>query len=68
LPYLACTSLVAINISMDTFEDVLNIHDPSIPLAFLEEPKGSEECEGNDSVDDHDHNRDEWYGYNVDEE
>jgi len=40
---------------MDTPEDVANIHDPSIPPAFLKEPKESEECKGDASVDDHEH-------------
>jgi len=51
---------------MDTPEDVLNIHDSSILLAFVEEPKESEECEDDASVYDHKH--DEWYGHNVDGE
>ena len=51
---------------MDAPEDVLNIHDPSTPLILLEESKEREECEGDKSV--HDHEHDDWYGYNVDEE
>jgi len=34
---------------MNTHEDVLNIHNPSILLGFLKEPKESEKCEGDAS-------------------
>jgi len=43
-PFHTCASPVASSIFVDNSEDVSNIHDPSIPLAFLEEPKESEKC------------------------
>ena len=60
LPFLACASSIATSNFKDTSEDVLNIHDPSIPLPLLEEPEESEECQGNSRVCDHEH--DDWYG------
>jgi len=45
-PFLTCASPVATSISMDTLEDVPNIHDPSTPQVFLEESRRREECEG----------------------
>jgi len=64
--FLTCTSPIVTSLSMDTPEDISNIHDLSTPLVSLEESKESEECEGDASV--HDHAHDDWYGYNVDEE
>ena len=66
LPFLACVSPVANNVSMDTLENVLNIHDPYIPLTFLEESKDSKECESDAIV--HDLECDDWYSCNVNEQ
>jgi len=65
-PYLVCASSIETNISMDTPENVKNIHDLSIPVASLDDLRESKECEGDATM--HIHELDYWHSCNADDE